>query len=166
METKANVYRRWFKTVLIIVGMSVGSYAATFSWLMYKAHVHRRWHEHVQILILRLAPQRPDDVTPEAWALCVFWTLNLHGNYGGPSYFPEEQREPFVREVESMLREPVTLGTVDKVWDAYVRHAPRAQSYLQFRPTDPQMAKTYSAGESLDSLVIMLKDLECRHPDF
>jgi hypothetical protein len=110
-------------------------------------------------VILQLAAKRPADVTPEQWAHCLQWTWNLHANYGWESYFPEQEREPFAREFERLLDGPVSLGTIDKIWDSYARHAPRANAYMHYRPTTPEMLQQASAG-SLEWLNRELGDLE------
>src|SRR5437899_2994506 len=96
IETRAEVFRRWKRTLLVIATIYVLGVGGAFGWVVYKATVHNRWRRHVEQLILRLAPKRPTDVTPEQWAQCIHWTWNLHGNYGALGYFPEDQREPFV----------------------------------------------------------------------
>ena len=37
----------------------------------------------VEYRILRLAEKRPEDVSPEQWSFCLYWTWQLHDNYGG-----------------------------------------------------------------------------------
>ena len=160
MESTAEVYRRWLHTLWIIVCMSVLGTAVTFAWLVYRAHVHREWQQRVQVLILRLARNRPADVTPEYWTKCVLWTLKLHGEYGSLSYWPSEGRQPLIRDLERHLAEPVTLHTIDEIWEDYMRHAPRARPYLKYLPTTPQIQEGYSTDESIESLIRQLEDLE------
>src|SRR5579872_6564332 len=140
--------------------MSVLGTAVTFAWLVYRAHVHREWQQRVQVLILRLARNRPADVTPEYWTKCVLWTLKLHGEYGSLSYWPSEGRQPLIRDLERHLAEPVTLHTIDEIWEDYMRHAPRARPYLKYLPTTPQIQEGYSTDESIESLIRQLEDLE------
>jgi len=144
METKAQVWRRWQRGLFVIAGIYVTSVALAFGWLFYKGSVHRRWHDHVNALILELGPKRPAVVTPEQWAHCLQWTWNLHANYGWQSYFPGDQREPFVRDFERHLTEPVNLDTIDQIWDDYARHAPQSNRYMHFRPTTPEMLEQVS----------------------
>ena len=152
MESKASVYRRWRRTFVIIACIwAVGLLSA--GRRSYKAYVHSRWRRHVELLILRLAPKRPADVTSEDWAHCLIWTWNLHANYGYFGCIADDQREPLVREFERLLDEPVTLNSIDQIWDEYIRRNPRANAYLRFRPMIPKMLQPYSTTESLDSWV-------------
>lgn len=162
MESTAEVYRRWRRTLGIIICICVAGTAITFAWAVYQTHVHRQWGQRVEILILRFARQRPADIAPETWTKCVYWTLKLHGEYGGMSYFPSDSREPLTRDLERHLAEPVTLQTIDAIWDDYVRHAPKARPYLRFRPTTPQIQDGYSTDESIESLIRRLEGLERR----
>ena len=160
MESTAEVYRRWMRTLGIIVCIWAFSIALAFGWQSYRAQVHRKWEQRVEILILRLARKRPADVTPEYWTKCVQWTRMLHGEYGGISYFPAEARESLIRDLERHLAEPVNVQTIDAIWDDYARHAPKAAGYLTFRPTTPEMQQGYSTDESIESLTRRLEDLE------
>jgi hypothetical protein len=158
METRVQVWRRWKRGLLLIAVIYAAWVGYAFGWLFYKSAVHRRWQEHVKVLILQLAPKRPADVTPEQWAHCLQWTWNLHANYGGQSYFPEAEREPFALEFERLVEGPVRLDTIDKIWDSYVRHAPRAKPYMHFRPTTGEMFKQASV-HSLEWLNWELENL-------
>src|SRR5262245_1023526 len=120
--------------VLCVVGIVVALY-----WAVHRADVHRQWQQRVEVLILRLARHRPPDVAPEYWTKCVVWTLKLHAEYGNLSYFPSDGRQPLIRDLERHLAEPVTLDTIDAIWDDYIRHAPKARPYLKYLPTTPQV---------------------------
>src|SRR5205809_765970 len=113
MESKSHVYRRWKRTILFIACMSATGAVLAFGWLVYISQVQRQWHEHVELLILRLTPRRPADLTEAQWAHCIFWTWNLHANYGHWSYFPMDQRDAFVTDFERHLSETVTVNTID-----------------------------------------------------
>jgi hypothetical protein len=139
METRAQVIRRWKRGLLLIAALFVLGFAGAIGWFIHKVEVHRRWYHRVEYLILQLAPKRPADVTPEQWAMCLLHTWNLHTNYGGLEYFPEEAREPFAAEFERHLQEPVTLKTIDQIWDDYTRFAPRSKGYMRYLPTTPSM---------------------------
>jgi len=160
MEPTSEVWRRWIRNLGIIALLYVVGTAIAFFWAVHQAHVHRHWEQQVEILILQFARKRPPEVPPETWAKCLQWTLMLHGEYGGLSYFPSAAREPLIHDLERHLAEPVTLQTIDAIWDDYVRHAPRANSYLRFRPTTPEMQEGYSTDETIESLLRRLEELE------
>jgi hypothetical protein len=139
METRAQVFRRWKRGLLLIAGIYVVGLGGAFGWVIYKATVHKNWYHRVDHLILQLAPKHPADVTPEQWAMCLHHTWNLHTNYGGLGYFPEEAREPFAAEFERHLKEPVSLTTIDQIWNDYTRFCPRSKGYMRYLPTTPAM---------------------------
>ncbi len=166
METRAQVWRRWKRGLTFIAALYALGLASTFGWVLYKTSAHRRWHDQVEYCILRLAPMRPLDVTPEQWSCCLHWTWNLHANYGWMGYFPDDEREPFLADFERHLKEPVSLATIDAIWDDYGRHAPKALAYMHYRPTTPPMLpdaagkSQYQGYDSLDSWIEKLKKRE------
>src|SRR5262245_14528434 len=101
------VWRRWMRNLGIIALLYVVGTAIAFFWAVHRAHVHRQWEQQVEILILQFARKRPPDVPSETWAKCLQWTLMLHGEYGGLSYFPSAAREPLIHDLERHLAEPV-----------------------------------------------------------
>jgi hypothetical protein len=113
--------------------------AAGVGWFVYESAAQRRWYRQVEYQILRLAPKPPADATPEQWAVCVTWVWNLHSNYGQASYFPEEKRAPFLRELQQRVDGPVTFDTIDWFWDEYARCATPAANYSHFRPNTAEM---------------------------
>lgn len=167
MESKAQVVRGWKKVAVAIALVCAIGIAGLFVTLIYRHAVHRAWYDHVQLLILKLAPRCPPDVTPARWANCLGNTWNLHVNYGGPSFFDSRLREPFVIEFERRLEGPVGLDTIDWIWDEYARCVPPAKGYgSRFRPTTPeslQLADEIDSGQpganmSLDDWLRMLRE--------
>lgn len=141
METRAQVIRRWRRTLLLIACIWGIGLAAGAGWLYHKIEDHRHWYREVEHQILRLAAKKPDGVTAEQWAACITWMWNLHSNYGWESDFPEERREPFLREFTQHVDGPGSFDTVDWFWDEYIRCAPRAGTYPQWRPDTAEMRK-------------------------
>ncbi len=139
METTDQVWRRWRKGLLVIAGIYGIGFAGAVGWVCYKQHVHSRWYRHVEYLILRLAPNRPAEVTPDQWAQCLQNTWNLHANYGAMQNLSEEECRAFVVDFERHLEGPISLHTIDAIWDDYGRHVPRARGYEHYRPTPPAM---------------------------
>lgn len=91
---------------------------------------------------------------------------NLHSNYGAvETFFPEEGREPFLRELKRRVDEPGSFDTVDWFWDDYVRCAPRAVVVPQWRPDTAAMRKDDKVHpelsiEPLESWLTMLEQRE------
>jgi len=165
METPAQFRRRWGRGLLIIAGIYGIGFAGALGWSFYKVHTHSKWYHHVEYLILRLAPHRPADVTPEQWSCCLHWTWNLHANHGAMSYFPEDQRDAFTADFERHLDGPTGLDTIDAIWDDYGRYAPRALGYMQYRPTKPPMlpdAAGQARYQGYEPLDWWIKELEKR----
>jgi len=90
----------------------------------------------IETLITRLAITRPSDVTDAQWSGCVYWTWQLHTNYGGHNYFDHSASYTFADEFEQKLDGQVSLQTVDWIWDQYIQHTKGAQRYSDtYRPT-------------------------------
>jgi hypothetical protein len=129
---------------LALIGcMFVGSVA--FWW--YKVEPIRRHFEfcrEVKSELGTLAKKRPAGITREQWQQIVAWTLNAHANtLVATSRIPPDERERFVAELRRRLQGPVDLGTIDWIWDEFVRLAPGwGPSYSeQWRPTSPASRK-------------------------
>lgn len=140
-------------------------FAGVFGWASNRAAAHARWYRRVELQILKLAPRCPTEVTPAQWAQCLLHTWNLHCNFGHWSYFPHDQREPFIAEFEERLNGPVNLGTIDWIWDDYSRRVPRAASYLRYRPTTLQMLEDAELVPGADSLDRWLEELKVREQE-
>ena len=81
----------------------------------------------------------------------------------------EDQRDEFIADFERHLREPVTLGTIDAIWDDYIRHNPKAAPYARYRPTTPEMlaeADYQAQTQGPDWLGWWVKELERREKGF
>src|SRR5262249_44294647 len=134
METGSDAIRRLL-IAIVIVGVVAGG--STLGWEFYELRSHANWRYRIEAFILKLAPRQPPNVTRAQWVSCVAWTRNLHSNWGGWSLFPDDQREAFEAEFERHLAGPVTLETINLIWDDYARFNPKARGYMQYRPTNP-----------------------------
>ena len=101
---------------------------------------HMEWYRGVERRIVRLAEHQPAGLTEAQWAACIYWTWQLHGNWG-PA-FQEPAASRFLAEFDNRLAGEVGLGTIDWVWDEYGRHAPGGRPYSEnYRPTTPESLK-------------------------
>lgn len=100
---------------------------------------HRAWYDRVQADLETLANKRPLDLSRDEWSFIVASTLNAHGNRGShPSFLAnKEMAESFADELELKLQGPVTIQTIDWIWDAYMQFT-NLKSYNQYRPTTPE----------------------------
>jgi hypothetical protein len=67
----------------------------------------------------------------------VGWTINLHANSAAANQWVDRgEIWPFVEELERRLQEPVTVATVDWIWDEYARITTGGRLYGErYRPT-------------------------------
>jgi hypothetical protein len=108
---------------------------------------HAEWYRNIEDHITMLADKRPEGVSPSQWAYTIHMTWNLHGNYGGFSYFDHNERARFLMEFDRRLKGRVDLGTIDWIWDEYVKHSTGGRHYSSnYRPTDPDHLREFSKG--------------------
>jgi hypothetical protein len=126
---------RWIGVVAAL--LLVGGVLA-FWFLVYKPfHEHRRWYNQVRVDLYALADKRPADVPPGQWEFMVGWTLHLHSNWGAShTWVDRDQMWPFLEELERRLQGPVSIGTIDWIWDEYARITKGGREYGErYRPT-------------------------------
>lgn len=96
---------------------------------------HHHWSQRVRADYDRLARIRPPGATRGQWEFLVGWTENLHGNYGGYYAIRDPARAArFADELEDRLRRPVSVATIDWIWDEYMGFS-RGRTYDRYRPT-------------------------------
>ncbi len=119
--------------VLILAG------AASAFWLLVLRPIkeHRQWHEQARAAIYALADKRPADVQPGQWEFMIGWTLQLHGNWGtSHTWVDRDQKWPYLEELERRLQGPVSVATIDWIWDEYARITKGGRGYGErYRPT-------------------------------
>ena len=98
---------------------------------------HRNWYRRVRADLYSLADKRPVDVSLGQWEFMVGWTINLHANSAAANQWVDRcEIWPFVEELERRLQEPVTVATVDWIWDEYARIITGGRLYGErYRPT-------------------------------
>lgn len=123
---------------LTVAGLLLAGGAVAFWFLALEPiRVHREWSNRVEADLKSLAGKRPADITLDEWESLVGWTLNLHGNCGVHyAWVDRAEREPFLAELERRLQGPVSVATIDWIWDEYARITKYGQTYSdKFRPT-------------------------------
>ncbi len=113
---------------------------------VYRIHRHRAVYDRMETAIARMALRPPSDVTDDQWAYCMLRTWNLHTNYGGDDYIPTRDLQRIVEEFEVKIDAGPSLSTIDWLWDAYSRSAPRAHNYERYRPTSAVNRSELEAG--------------------
>ena len=101
------------------------------------------WHRRIRADYQLLAGSRPGDVGRGQWEFLVCWTRNLHGNWGTYYGIRDIRRaEAFADALEDRLRHPVSMATIDWIWDEYQIFAPGSRRYdTTYRPTrSPDLA--------------------------
>ena len=128
--------RTGWKALVAVCVLSGAAVAFLFIALK-PIHEHRRWYDRVSVDLFSLADKRPPDVPPGQWEFMVSWTINLHGNCGSShTSVDPDQMWPFQEELERRLEGPVTVATIDWIWDEYVRITKVGRRYEErYRPT-------------------------------
>ena len=103
---------------------------------------HREWQRRARADLESLFTKRPAEVPPGEWEYLVGWTCNLHGNCGTHySWVARDEMWPFLNELERRLKGPLSVATIDWIWDEYARITKGGRSYGdKYRPTqDPDL---------------------------
>jgi len=87
--------------------------------------------------MMRLVEKRPSDVPPGQWEFAVGWTINLHANCGSwADAMSISKAQAFSLELEERVRGPVSLATIDWIWDQYGSFTTQGKLYAdKYRPT-------------------------------
>ena len=126
---------RWI-AVAAVLALSA---AATAFWFLALGpiHEHLQWYGRVRADLVALADKRPTDVSPGQWEFMVGWTINLHANSAAAKEWVDRgETWPFIEELERRLKGPVTVATIDWIWDEYARITKGGRLYGErYRPT-------------------------------
>jgi hypothetical protein len=140
-------WRTWFTLRRLIFGLAIlaiSGVAGRICFVLFEVQRHRVWYRSVEERIIRLADKRPADVSPNQWAYYLYWTWNLHCNYGAIRWLPQEDQGRFLSEFDRRLSGKVDLTTIDWIWDEYVKHSPGSIHYSdRFRPTNPENIRAW-----------------------
>ena len=138
MERIAVGWRRVRVGMILVAVLVVALPCGYFCMRAYPYHRHRRVSDRMEIAIARLAFNRPEALTDDQWAHCIFWTWNLHDNFGSvPDFIPTADLERILAEFEAKIDAGPNRATIDWLWDEYYRSAPNAHGYEKYRPTLP-----------------------------
>ena len=134
--------------VWVALFVLVGAVAAVWFLEVGPGLEHASWQQRVRRDMWSLRMKRPVEVPQDQWECLVDWTLNLHANCATVrSWVDPDAMWPFVEELEKRLDGPVTIGTIDWIWDEYARFCARGRQYVEnYRPTrPPPLAPLWSA---------------------
>src|SRR5260370_80837 len=118
----------------LIIGVVVWFWVS----VMRPAHRREEFLRATRAELESLAKKRPPGVTRRQWHHVVAWTLNAHSNtVVARPRIPWVAMDQFESELERRLQGPVDLGTIDWIWDGFVRLAPGSgPRYSEwYRPT-------------------------------
>jgi hypothetical protein len=109
---------------------------------------HNEFCEKVRADFKSLAKKRPPNVSRKQWENVVAWTLNAHANcLTFHRNIPPDEMVRFEAELKQRLAGPVSLETIDWIWDEIVRLTPGGQRYSDdWRPTLPERLKEFEEG--------------------
>ena len=126
---------RSLMVAVAVVGVALGCLELTLFRTLRTHIADRAWYRRVSASYEVLALKRPPEVTRGQWEYLVRVTENLHGNWG-PFLRDRRRANRFMTELEDRLRGPVSVATIDWIWDEYPAFAPGSKNYDQiYRPT-------------------------------
>jgi hypothetical protein len=115
------------------------------------AQRHLDFCRSVHVELKSLTKKRPPDVSRQQWKCVVAWTLNGHANI--LTTFrnnPQAERDRFLAELRERLNGPVTLATIDWIWDQYEMLNPSYGPVYsgRYRPTSPERLREFETPGS------------------
>jgi hypothetical protein len=132
--------------LLVLVALSVGGGAVFWVQTVEPARRHHAFCRALDAELKTLAHKRPPGVTRNQWHHVVAWTWNAHSNtlVASPG-IPRVEQERLLAELRERLASPVTLATIDWIWDEFVRLSPGwGASYSdRWRPTGPEKLREF-----------------------
>jgi hypothetical protein len=144
-------WRTWFTLRRLIFGLAIlaiSGVAGRICFVLFEVQRHRVWYRSVEERIIRLADKKPADVSPSQWAYYLYWTWNLHSNWGGFENFQRAEQAKFLEDFDRKLNEKVDLKTIDWIWDQYVEHCRGGRSYSDsYRPTNPDHLRDWFTNQ-------------------
>ena len=134
--TNYTKYRRLVHVSVSLLAVVVIGSVATFCWYIESRLANYR---HIEFLIARLGTVRPDNLSESQWSGCVYWTWQLHTNYGGDHYFDHKASCKFADRFQQQFDGRISLATIDWIWEQYIEHTVGGQRYSDlYRPTTPE----------------------------
>jgi hypothetical protein len=127
----------WKALAAILALAGIAAYVwFLFLWLR-PIYEHRKWSERVKANLYALCWKRPPEVPSGQWEFMVGWTIMLQNGCGSHhTVVDQDQKGPFLDELERRLQEPVTVATIDWIWDEYARITPGGREFGErYRPT-------------------------------
>ncbi len=112
---------------------------------------HSAFCRAVKAELRTLVHKRPPGITRKQWHHIVAWTWNAHANtLVATPLIPPAEMNRFLAELRERLAGPVTLATIDWIWDAFVRLAPGwGPNYSQkWRPTSPEKLREFEESNA------------------
>lgn len=131
-------------SLIVAVPLLLGG-GVVWIFLLEPIRVHAEFYSDVRGQLQSLAKKRPPNVTPKQWENIVGWTLNAHANcFAHWHQLSQQDMKQFEVELRQHLAGPVTLETIDWIWDEIVRLSPLGQSYSDnYRPTRPSRLQEF-----------------------
>jgi hypothetical protein len=140
--------KRWFYQTNWFWWLFFGALAAPFlvsacnSW--WAIHRHGPVRDTMDLAILRLSLECPNELSEHQWGYCIVWTWIMHGNFGCTHLsVPTEDLNRIADDLNRRIDEGADLDTIDWIWDEYLLAYPRIAVYEHWRPTGPENKETF-----------------------
>ena len=134
--------RRFWLIMLILAAVGVGFW---LGWLEPRKR-HQEFCQSVRAELSTLPKKRPPGLTRRQWNNVVGWTIQGHSNSLVANWWiPRAEMDRFLTELRERLRGPVTLSTIDWIWNEFERLAPDyGPTYSRNRrPTSPEKLREF-----------------------
>lgn len=121
----------WFAALVLVVACVVPAAL----WVSRQLQ-HFRDRQAGRELVVQLQQRRPADVDPETWEWATNWAITAYCNVCfSQEHVSEEEQRRFNADMAERLQGPVSLATVDWVWERLGQKGPHGQRYRErFEP--------------------------------
>lgn len=129
MRAFLKYWRREVGCVSLVMSVVAGS----LSWF-HQLREPFRESDQILSLIRSLESRHPADATPGKWKCAVGWTCTLHANSLDAYQADVTSIRQFREELATKLEGPVSMETIDWIWNSYAGLCPGGANYQRYRP--------------------------------
>ncbi len=123
--------------IIGVVVLLIGGASFCWIWKIEPIRRHLEFCRTTRADLETLVHKRPPELTRKQWENVVAWTFNAHANcITSERDIPRADMDRFSKQLKQRLAGPVTLDTIDWIWDEIVRITRHGKQYSDnWRPT-------------------------------
>ena len=145
------------KRFFALFGLVAAVTAGALFWInvIEPSRRHFAFCQDVTSQLETLAYKRPSGLSRQQWQQIFSWTLNANANtFPWAKEMAPADMDEFQINLRKELSQPVTLNTVDWIWDEMARLTPTGRRYAdRYRPTTQQKLQEFTEGGGLSSYI-------------